>query len=379
MRFIAFVGFLALLSTTPVAAQDRAAFVVDMTFYGDNTEFFNPWRLGETLLGAEGRLFLDVDLNERVTLRGGLFGNHRFGDDRNFETVRPVLALHIKNDFNRFVIGSIESGTQPLGAKPEQLGPHGLLPPLQRESLAFIRPDEAGLQWTFHTNRFDQEAWINWQRLNTRLNRELFDTGIRGQLSVDQNLPISLSYQFHLVHQGGQQFDSGPVADSWGGGPGLIVELPTGVFDRQTAEIHGLISRDVPNRLQMSNARTGFGLFTRYMAEKAGWRMHAIAWRARNFVKREGDENYGSLHTNERITSLRHYFETGVTRAFYPAEEVGLELSARLHRVDTHHDYSFRILAKVDFDIPLKIPQRQPRTQTSENISGGSSQSSLLQ
>ena len=357
-RPVVLAGGLALCHVGPAAAQDRVTFVVDMTFYGDNTEFFNPWREGETLLGTEGRLFLDIDLNDRVTLRAGLFGDHRFGDDDNFEIVRPVLALHLKNDVTRFIIGSIESGTRQVGLGPDQLGPHALLPPLQRESLAFSRPDEAGLQWTFDMERFEQDVWINWQRLNTEQNRELFDAGVRGRLGFDLGLPAWFSYQFHVVHQGGQLFDSGPVGDSWAGGPGVIVDLPAGVFDRQTAEAHGLVSRDVPDRVAATDADTGFGLFTRYAAEKGGWRAHFIAWRARDFVKKEGDENYGSLREDGRLTSLRHYFEAGLTRTYYPAAEVGLELSARVHRVDTHQDYSFRILAKVDFRVPLKVPRR---------------------
>ena len=357
-RPVVLVGNLAVSQVGPAAAQDRIAFVVDMTFYGDNTEFFNPWREGETLLGTEGRLFLDIDLDENVTLRGGLFGDHRFGDDDNFKNVRPVLALHMTNDVARFIIGSIESGTRQVGLGPDQLGPHGLLPPLQRSALAFSRPDEAGLQLTFDMEQFEQDGWINWQQLNTEQHRELFDAGVRGRLGFDLGLPVWLSYQFHVVHQGGQLFDSGPVGDSWAGGPGLIVELPAGVFDRQTAEAHGLVSRDVPDRVAADDADTGFGLFTRYAAEKGGWRAHVIAWRARDFVKREGDENYGSRREDRRLTSLRHYFEAGLTRTYYPAEEVGLELSARVHRVDTYLDYSFRILAKVDFDIPLLVPQR---------------------
>ena len=353
---VVLAGVLAVFDVGPAAAQDRITLVVDMTFYGDNTEFFNPWREGETLLGTEGRLFLDIDFNDHVTLRGGLFGNHRFGDDNNFENVRPVLALHVQNDVTRFIIGSIESGTRQVGLGPDQLGPHGLLPPLQRESLAFSRPDEAGLQWTFDMERFEQDAWINWQQLNTEQHRELFDTGVRGRLAVDLGLPVWLSYQFHLVHQGGQLFDSGPVGNRWAGGPGLIVELPAGVFDRQTAEAHGLVSRDVPDRVAKDDAHTGFGLFTRYAVEKAGWRAHVIAWRASDFTKSEGDENYGSLREDGRLTRLRHYFEAGLTRTYYPAEEVGLEFSARVHRVDTYHNYSFRILAKVDFGIPLTVP-----------------------
>ena len=362
MRNLAFallrtlIGSLALVHAGPAAAQDRISLVVDMTFYGDNTEFFNPWRDGETLLGTESRVFLDIDLNEHVTLRTGVFGDHRFGGHHNFETVRPVLALHLQNDTTRFVIGSIESGARQVGLGPDRLGPHGLLPPLQRTSLAFSRPDEAGLQLTFDTDRVEQDAWINWQQLNTEQNRERFDTGVRGELGIDLGLPAWLSYQFHLVHEGGQLFDSGPVGDSWAGGPGLIVALPPGPFDRQTAEIHGLVSRDVPDRVMRARAGTGFGVFTRYAAEKAGWRAHAIAWRARDFVKDEGDENYGSLREDGGLTSLRHYFEAGLTRTYYPAEEAGLEFSARFHRVDTYQDYSFRILAKIDFEFPLKVP-----------------------
>ena len=351
---------LAMSQVGPAAAQDRINFVVDLTFFDDNTEFFNPWRDGETLLGTEGRLLLDIDFGEHVTLRGGLFGAHRFGDEHSFENVRPVLALHVKNDVSRFIIGSIESGTRQVGLGPDQLGPHGLLPPLQRTSLAFSRPDEAGIQWTFDTGRFEHDTWINWQQLNTEQNRETFDTGVRGRLGIALGRPVWLSYQFHLVHQGGQLFDSGPVSDSWSGGPGLIIELPAGAFDRQTVEAHGLVSRDVPDRAARDDATTGFGLFTRYAAEKAGWRAHVIAWRARDFVKKEGDANYGSRREDGRLTSVRHYLEAGLTRTYYPAEEVGLEFSARAHRVDIHQDYSLRILAKVDFEMPLTVPRRTP-------------------
>jgi hypothetical protein len=363
MRFpisVALGGLLALAGAGPAAAQERITFNVDMTFYGDNTEFFNPWREGETLLGTEGRLFFDVVLNEFVTVRGGLFGNHLFGDDDNFETVLPVIALHVQNDYARFVIGSIESGTREVGLGPDRQGPHGLLPPLQTESLAFSRPGEAGLQLTINRTRFEQETWINWQQLNTEVSRERFDTGIKGQVQLKAQLPVWFSYQYHLVHEGGQLFDSGPVGDSWAGGVGFVVELPGGPFDTQTAEVHGLVARDVPNRTARDARDTGhgFGLFTRYAAEKAGWRAHVIGWRARDFIKREGDGNYGSLHGGGRLTSLRHYFETGLSRTYRPANEMGIEFAARMHRIDTFHDYSFRILAKVDFDIPLRVPQR---------------------
>ncbi len=350
---VALAGILA-LAAVDALAQERISLGADLSFYGDNTEFFNPWREGETLLGSEGRIFLDVDLNDQVTVRAGVFGNHSFGDEDTFRTVRPVLALHLRGGRSHFILGSLDTARY---RKPgaDRGGPHELLPPLQRETLAFTRPDEAGLQWFLDSDRIEQELWLNWQQLNTETHREAFDTGVRGELALvtDPRLPISLSYQFHLVHHGGQLFDSGPVGDSWAGGPGVVVRLPDGPFDKQTVEIHGLVARDVPDRAVLESAETGFGLFTRYAAEKAGWRSHFIAWRARDFVKEEGDNHYGSRRGDGRLTRLRHYFETGLTRIFRPADEVGVELSARLHRVDTVHDYSYRILAHIELARPL--------------------------
>ena len=352
---VALAGVLA-LAPAGARAQERMSVGIDLTFYADNTEFFNPWREGETLFGTEGRLFLDFHLNDRVTLRGGLFGDHRFGDSDTFRTVRPVLALHLQNETSRFIIGSLESGTRQVGGGPDTLGPHGLLPPLQRETLAFTRADEAGLQWTVGTGRIEQEIWINWQKLNTPMHREVFDTGVRGRLALVPGDRAWISYQFHLVHQGGQLFDNGPVGDSWAGGPGLVVALPDGPFDRQRVEAHGVVARDVPDRAELQSAETGFGVFTRYTAEKAGWRAHLIGWRSRDFVKQEGDGHYGARRSDGRLVGLRHYFETGLTRTYHPADEVGVELSARFHRVDTYHDYSYRILAKVDLDMPILTP-----------------------
>ena len=68
-------------------------------------------------------------------------------------------------------------------AAPDLGGPHGLLPPLQVETLAFTRPNEGGIQWQVASDRLDQDAWINWQRLNTEEHRERFDAGVRGRVA----------------------------------------------------------------------------------------------------------------------------------------------------------------------------------------------------
>jgi hypothetical protein len=109
-----------------------------------------------------------------VTL--GADGIALFGSERGFERVRPVVSLAVTAGPSTFVMGTLPRThrASPPG-DPRTL--HGLLPPLQRETLFFERPHENGLAWTLRTPRAHSTAWLNWQRLNTTAHRERFDAG----------------------------------------------------------------------------------------------------------------------------------------------------------------------------------------------------------
>ena len=98
------------MSASPASAQTYAA-ATDLLFYGDNSEFANPFRRGETVLGVSGRIFLEITLNETVKIRGGLFGSGRFGShefveqvirryEPRFKSVRVELREN-KDEFDR--------------------------------------------------------------------------------------------------------------------------------------------------------------------------------------------------------------------------------------------------------------------------------------
>ena len=328
--------------------------LTDATFYADNSEFFNPFRDGETLFGTAVTLAVDVDLTEQVTFRGGVFMNHRYGSESYAERWRPVFRIDLHSDTQRFIVGTLDTVERAEGFGPDRTGPHGLLPPLQRETLAFTRPYEAGAQWKIDAGRIRQDAWINWQRLNTTEDRERFDTGVTGRLPFDTPVPLAVAYQFHLVHEGGQQFHSGPVRDSWAVGPGIIVEPRVGFLDRTAVEGYALFSRNVPDRTHLDGSDYGHGVFTRFSGEKNGWRGYLIVWGACDWIKDEGDENYGSLRQDgTRFRATRHYGEVGLTKIFHPADGVELEGSARVHRIEKDYNYSYRILARVGFGFPV--------------------------
>jgi hypothetical protein len=317
----------------------------DLLFFGDNTEFANPFRSGDTTLGASGQIFLDVSLNEMVTLRGGLFGLGRFGAHEFLEHAEPALALEIARGPSRFVFGSLRTvTTRDDVAGPDEETLHRLLPPVQEETLTFTRGQEMGLQWLVTAARLDHDAWINWQRLNTDQHRERFDAGYRASLGLGR--AVRLHGQWHLVHEGGQRFDSGAVSDSQAVALGLGWSGRAGIH-HVSIDAHAVVTEDVADR-EVPSAEVGLGTFSRAAVTRGPWRTHAIVWRGRDVLKAEGDANYLSRRRDGTwFRKVRDYAELGLTRHFRPAPGVHVFAAFRLHRVESHYQYSYRIVGRV--------------------------------
>lgn len=336
-------ALLPLLAGRAVCAQENVTLRSDVLLYGDNTEFRNPFREGETIFGAAARVYVDVALNPRVTVSLGAFGNQQFGSERAFDQARPVIAMTIGGRRSRFVFGTLPARGIDAAAGPDRGGPHGLLPPLQRETLAFQRPYEAGLQWELRRARLTHHLWLAWQRLNTASHRERFDTGVDARVGLGRG--FSVPVQVHVVHEGGQLFSSGPVRDSSAAAVGASYESRATPL-RVTLDAFALAAKSVPDRERPDLDRHGRAFFSRVAAEAGGWRAHAIAWRGRGFIKEEGDPNYLSVRRDGRFyRGTRDYAEAGLSRRFTLAPGASAEVSGRLHRTERHYEYSFRILS----------------------------------
>jgi hypothetical protein len=352
LRAVLFVATM-IASSLPVLAQEHVTLQSDFLFYGDNTEFRNPFREGETIFGTAVRAAAVLGVNDRVRLSLGVFGNVRFGDEDAFDLVRPVIALTIAGRRSTLVFGTLATPQAGDPPGPDRVGPHGLLPPLQRETLAFDRPYEAGLSWSFDGARLQHALWIDWQRLNTVEHRERFDAGARGELRLSRLAAVP--FHLHIVHQGGQLFASGPVADSSAFATGISLRGKPGSLSSLALEVYGLGARFVPDRSEPDRSRDGAAFFARGSAERRGWRAHMIVWRGKDFIKDEGDPNYLSLRRDgSRYAGTRDYAEIGLARSFRPAAGVIVEASGRLHRVEKQYEYSFRILARASLGMKLR-------------------------
>lgn len=338
-------GLLTALCPPNAVAQERLTIRSDVLLYGDNTEFRNDFREGETIFGAALRVAAFIELNERVSVSLGVFGNQRFGSDQAFEQVRPVIALTVRGNRSSFLFGTLPAPALDAPAGPDRGGPHGLLPPLQRETLAYERPYEAGLAWTFTGRAIRHDFWLEWQKLNTPDHRERFDGGLTASVRVTEHLAIPL--QLHVVHEGGQLHASGAVADSVAAATGVDLHGTVGAY-RASVELLGLISRHVPDRSRGDLSRDGAAFFGRVSGERSGWRGHLIFWRGRHFIKDEGDLNYLSIRrSGERYAGIRDYAEAGLTRRFSLSPSAMLEASGRIHRVENRYEYSYRVVSVV--------------------------------
>jgi hypothetical protein len=344
---------------SPAAAQQGLSAAADVIFYGDNTEFRNAFSEGETMFGVAARGEARIELGNGVRLAAGVDVNQRFGSESAFEQVRPVLALSVRGQRSTFIFGTLDTPRAGTPPGPDRAGPHGLLPPMQRERLAFDRPFEAGLQWLFHGARLEHDLWLQWQRLNTARHRERLDAGARLQWRVARALALPL--QAHIVHEGGQLYDAGPVRDSLAIASGLVLSkaftgggaaMPAGgnakTVATGTLELLGLWSHHVPDRQQPQSTRDGAAFFGRAGLEWRAWRMHLLMWRGDDYLKDEGDPNYQSVRRDgRRWRGIRDYAEAGVTRTFLPVAGAVLEASFRYHRIEDHYEYSYRVLARV--------------------------------
>ena len=340
-------------------AQQGLSAAADVIFYGDNTEFRNAFSEGETIFGVAARGEARIELGNGVRLAAGVDANQRFGSESAFELVRPVLALSVRGRRSTFIFGTLDTPRAGMPPGPDRTGPHGLLPAIQRERLAFDRPFEAGLQWLFQGARLEHDIWLQWQRLNTPEHRERLDGGARLLWRVAPSLALPL--QAHIVHEGGQLYDAGPVRDSLALAAGVVLSRTAKAEDSAsqrsggpqaattgTLELLGLWSHHVPDRQQPQRTRDGAAFFGRAALEWRAWRTHLLMWRGDDYLKDEGDPNYQSVRRDgTRWRGIRDYAETGVTRTFIPVAGTVLEASVRYHRIEDHYEYSYRVLARV--------------------------------
>ncbi len=321
---------------------------VHALFCVDDTEFANDYRDGETTIGYHTTAAATIDLSPQARLTLGVYVNQRAGSANSYTLARPVATLAVGARSNQLLIGTLDT----VRHGPSGYSLHGLVAPLQLESLAFTRAWEDGVQWRVQGERTDSDLWLNWQKLNTPEHREAFDVGWVGEQRVAG--PLRLCGQFHSYHTGGQQYDVGAVGESYAGGPGVALAWERereGARRALRVEGFWLFAKDRPDRQKPELTTSGRGVLLRASGQWHWFGAFATAWRGRDFITAEGDANYLARTRAGIRGGERRYEELGLSAQWRPAPSLFVELSARAHHVETTWEGSVRLTGEVDLEL----------------------------
>src|SRR5690606_17459182 len=199
--FLARVIALAVVALEPVAAQ-RIDLQARAAFYADNTEFFTPYRTGETIFGAQLGAWLLAHSGANVSLRAGALIDRRWGSEEFVDSIKPILAVAWRGERSTGILGTLDSERR-----------HRLIDPVMVSTRELTTPVEYGLQWRERRGPLDGEVWLNWRKLNTPEQREEFEMGAVAEVELSPWLETRA--QDLWSHRGGQLHEAGvPVSNN---------------------------------------------------------------------------------------------------------------------------------------------------------------------
>jgi hypothetical protein len=324
------------------------------TFYGDNTEFFNPYRIGQTILGAQVQSYLSAAPGPKTEVILGFYGDHRSGRSDFFNEVKPLLGFRYRTATSLRALGTLVTENR-----------HGYMEPLEVTTLEIVRPIEYGLQWREEHEAIGGEVFINWQHLNTRTSREIFDYGLL--LHLRPRPYLELEFQGHGLHHGGQLYSAGvPVTNNQAGAVGvrLMGRLP--LVGESSLACFKLASHGHIDPLVLEGRpKSGQGTYIRGSIAPRGWfELFAIQWWGRDFLSEEGDNSYNSRGADPQFyQSRRRYQEFGITKVMRVESGVTLDAEFRLHQFDNRRsialghsewEYSYHLVLRAPFEVDLR-------------------------
>ncbi|GEM_PF-605147 len=351
----------AALSCKALAAD--ITWINSFTFYGDNTEFFEPYRTGETLLGQQGQSRLEAALGQRAFLSAGIFGDFRSTSDVDpFVDVKPLLSFEYREGGTRLIMGTLDATNR-----------HGFIEPLEVTFLEFTRPIEYGIQWIQDNPAFKTNVFLNWHQLNTPSEPEQMDYGGVWQEPIDDN--FLFEEELHGFHDGGQLYTTGGIVNNWVPALGFRWKVP-GLLGSTRFDAFGVGSGLLEGDSTSNTQYGGGGYLKTTVAPDGFLQLFGIGWVGKDFYTAEGDANYASYSSMDSTTvdqihpfvaDNRTYFELGAKREF-PLEGGALfEAEFRVHLIDQISAYSYRLAVYAPLDIFLLSTPKDAKPESHDD------------
>ena len=351
---IAPAAVVLLCTVTAALAAQRLDWRTRAVFYGDNTEFFTSYRVGETILGGQLSTWLEAAPGRRTQLRIGLFADRRWGSDAFTDSVKPILSFRYTTRHSQVAMGTLETMRR-----------HGLLEPIMVTTRELTTPIEYGLQYIENRGAFRGEVWVNWQRLNTPTQREQFELGATARVNATGWLRLQAQHLWN--HRGGQLYNANVTTSNnrvTALGATLHRELPH-LGESSLAAWQLFSTGHIDPNYPADRPENGHGSYLRAgVTPIRRTEIFALHWIGRDFSGDAGDNNYNSTgHNPAFYRSQRTYSELGVVHRTPVEGGVTLDAEARWHRIDqeksiaffgTPWEFSYRLVVRVPLDVSLR-------------------------
>jgi hypothetical protein len=327
-----------------MAQGDDVVWSSQFTFYGDNTEFFTPFRYRQTLLGQQFKSYMNAPVLEKVDLWAGLFLDHESASNQPV-SVNPILSFVYHDQATQFIFGALQ-----------QVYRHGLIEPMEVTSLELTRPIEYGLEFVQSDGSVQADAFLNWQDVLSATQREIFDYGGSGQWILMDGLEVL--GQCHGYHIGGVEY-GGVIRNNLAYGLGLGLQSALPFLNESRLEVYGLGSKDT-NRPGYPGPAMGSGVYLKGIVTPVeGWQFFGIFWMGWDYMSEEGDGNYNSLGVDGvYYQSARNYEEAGVRREVSLGKDAYFDFELRSLWIEDSWANSFRILAQIPFELTVSVKNK---------------------
>lgn len=184
-------------SQNEIAQKDSLFLSINTLNYNKNNEYFNHIADGYTLLGTELHPKLSYKPHPEFQLELGVFGLFYYGEE-TYHKVIPTFSLDYKLGKLDMTVGTLHN---------ENL--HHLIAPLMTsETLLDERIIENGSQLRYFSNRFNVDAWLNWETFifkSSPIHEELVGGVTMDYLFINQKRwQLKIPFQNLYYHHGGQ-------------------------------------------------------------------------------------------------------------------------------------------------------------------------------
>ncbi|GHT39496.1 hypothetical protein AGMMS49965_05670 [Bacteroidia bacterium] len=327
--------------------------VVDATGFFQNSEFFSPLAVGQTLPGIQfvPRLTFQI---EQFRLEWGAYAVYYAGDEKNSNAFNQMfirMQYAVNPDFN-LVLGNLYGGLS-----------HRLIEPLYQWERHYTARPESGLQVHFENKKYFADVWLDWEQFIRRGDSipELLTFGISTSVlltSEESRFRLSVPFQLLVHHQGGQIDTSDKPKIVMGNvAAGINAEWFAGYNLLQSLALKTYVTGYLDNTedLALRPYTKGWGIYPVLEARAKYVTMAVGYWHANKFYAFEGESLFGSFNPYEPekqfpirdLVTAKLLYQKALLHSLHAGAQIEIYRDCGLRRTD----YSFGVYLRFNRQI----------------------------